>query len=236
MTGTPVTRRIGHKGADAIAPGNTLGSFDAALKAGVDMIEFDVLPANRDGTGELLLAHDYDHIDAAITLEEGLDHLKEIKVDLLVDLKRTGYEDRVVSALRERKLLGRAVVTTMEPASLPILRRLEPTLPIGQSVPKVKRNYLARRGTKLIAGFGVFYLRGTLPRKMARAIHAGRIDAVSAHYSVVTPRFVRAVHLAGGQIYVWTVDNARDITHFAAMDADGVITNDPRLFDGAGGG
>ena len=37
-------RRVGHKGADLIAPGNTAASFDAALAAGVDMIEFDVLP------------------------------------------------------------------------------------------------------------------------------------------------------------------------------------------------
>ncbi|MGI8622956.1 MAG: glycerophosphodiester phosphodiesterase family protein, partial [Solirubrobacteraceae bacterium] len=36
--------RVGHKGADLLAPGNTLASFDAALAAGVDMIEFDVLP------------------------------------------------------------------------------------------------------------------------------------------------------------------------------------------------
>jgi glycerophosphoryl diester phosphodiesterase len=200
------------------------------------MIEFDVLSENRDGTGELLLAHDYVHVDGAITLDEGLDHLAATKVDLLVDLKRTGYEDRVVAALRKRKLLKRVLVTTMEPASLPVLRELEPKLPIGQSVPKVRRNYLARRTLKLLAGVGVFYLRGSLPRKLAKAIHAGKIDAVSAHYSVVTPRFVRAVHLAGGQIYVWTVDDARDIAHFTAMDADGIITNDPRLFDGADGG
>ena len=230
------TRRIGHKGADAIAPGNTLASFVAAADAGVDMIEFDVLPENPDGTGELYLAHDYEHLDGAPTFEEGLDHLAATKIDLLVDLKRKGYEDRVVAALRKHELLERVVVTTMEPSSLPILRRLEPKLPIGQSVPKVKRNYLARRATKLIASIGVYYLRGTLPRKMAKAIGAGRIDAVSAHYSVVTPRFVRAVHLAGGQLYVWTVDDQRDIAHFTAMDVDGVITNDPRLFDDAGGG
>ena len=52
-------KRIGHKGADLIAPGNTLESFDAALAAGVDMVEFDVLPEHLDGTGRLLLAHDY---------------------------------------------------------------------------------------------------------------------------------------------------------------------------------
>ncbi|HEX6390194.1 MAG TPA: glycerophosphodiester phosphodiesterase family protein, partial [Solirubrobacteraceae bacterium] len=52
-------RRIGHKGADHIAPGNTIASFQAALAHGVDMIEFDVLSEHADGTGRVLLAHDY---------------------------------------------------------------------------------------------------------------------------------------------------------------------------------
>ena len=36
-------KRIGHKGADAIRPGNTLESFEAAVAAGAEMIELDVL-------------------------------------------------------------------------------------------------------------------------------------------------------------------------------------------------
>jgi glycerophosphoryl diester phosphodiesterase len=56
----PALKRIGHKGADLIAPGNTLASFDAALAAGVDMVEFDVLTEHRDGTGRLVLAHDFE--------------------------------------------------------------------------------------------------------------------------------------------------------------------------------
>ena len=60
VRGMPALKRIGHKGADLIAPGNTLASFDAALAAGVDMVEFDVLPEHRDGTGRLVLAHDFE--------------------------------------------------------------------------------------------------------------------------------------------------------------------------------
>ena len=36
-------RLVGHKGADLIAPGNTLESFAAAVAAGVDTVELDVL-------------------------------------------------------------------------------------------------------------------------------------------------------------------------------------------------
>ena len=45
-------RRIGHKGADLIVPGNTPASFDAALAHGVDMIEFDVLPEHQHDAGD----------------------------------------------------------------------------------------------------------------------------------------------------------------------------------------
>src|SRR5207248_7287692 len=96
-------RRVGHKGADLIAPGNTFASFDAALEAGVDMIEFDVL-AER-GSDRLLLAHDYE--DAArrstVTFEEALSYLMDEPFDGIafdVDLKLPGYEQPVVDALR----------------------------------------------------------------------------------------------------------------------------------------
>jgi glycerophosphoryl diester phosphodiesterase len=47
----------------------------------------------------------------------------------------------------------------------------------------------------------------------------------------VSRRLVNAVHAAGGQLYVWTVDHAPTIWRLEALGVDGVITNDPRLFD-----
>src|SRR5438270_6479648 len=95
-------RRVGHKGADLIAPGNTRASFDAALAAGVDMIEFDVLPERRGQ--RLLLTHDYDDAGRRepLTLEQGLAHLAGEPfegVELDVDVKLPGYERAVVHAL-----------------------------------------------------------------------------------------------------------------------------------------
>jgi glycerophosphoryl diester phosphodiesterase len=232
-------RRIGHKGADHIAPGNTTASFDAALAHGCDMVEFDVLPErSEDGeyTGRLVLAHDFK--DAAkrtpLTLEEGLDHLNSrpfTGVELDVDLKTHGYEERVISALRERGLEQRTLISTMETVSLPLLRAASETVRIGWSVPKVKRNYLANPATKPLALATVAVLRRTVPRTIVGAMRAGEIDAVMSHFSLVTPHFVRAVRRAGGELYVWTVDDAARIRHFERMGVTGVITNDPRLFD-----
>jgi glycerophosphoryl diester phosphodiesterase len=233
-------RRIGHKGADHIAPGNTLASFDAALAHGCDMVEFDVLPerdeASGEYTGRLVLAHDFK--DAArrdaLTLEEGLDHLAGqafAQVELDVDLKTHGYEERVIAALRERGMESRTLISTMEVVSLPVLRRASRDVRIGWSVPKVKRNYLAHPATKPLALATVQILRRTVPRAVTRAMRAGEIDAVMSHFSLVTPHFVRAVRRAGGELYVWTVDDAQRIRRFERMGVTGVITNDPRLFD-----
>jgi glycerophosphoryl diester phosphodiesterase len=60
---------------------------------------------------------------------------------------------------------------------------------------------------------------------------AGRFDAIMAHWRVVTRALVRAVEQGGGELYVWTVDDRRMIRRLTEMGVDGIITNDPRLFN-----
>ncbi len=229
------TRRIGHKGADHIAPGNTLASFDAGLAAGADMIEFDVLSEHQDGTGRLLLAHD--HRDAArrtpLELDAGLAHFASeayAGVELDVDLKLGGYEERVVAALRAHGLAERALISSMEPESLRAIRTLAPAVRLGWSVPKVRRNYLAHPATRPLALAALMYARRTLPPRLATAIREGRIEAVMAHWSLVTPAFWATIRDAGGELYVWTVDDAERIAELEELGVTGIISNDPRLF------
>jgi glycerophosphoryl diester phosphodiesterase len=223
--------RVGHKGADHVAPGNTVESFEAALEHGVDMIEFDVL---RTRDGRLVLAHDYE--DAArrecLTLEEGLDHFAGeayAGVELDVDMKLPGYEREVVDGLAARGLTDRSLVSTMYVESLDELGRLAPGLRRGWSVPRVRRDYT--RGPWRLAAHAVGAgMRARLPRQAAARIRAKGCEAIMCHRLLASARLVRAVREAGGQLYVWTVDDARDIARLEAMGVDGVITNDPRLF------
>jgi glycerophosphoryl diester phosphodiesterase len=227
-------RRVGHKGADHIAPGNTAASFDAALAHGVDMIEFDVLPEDiddREGS-RLLLSHDYDHdLSAALTLEQGLAHLATSDVDLDVDLKLPGYEARVVEALRAHGLVERALVSSTFMRSLVALRALEPRLRLGWSVPRARRDYTQSRLWMLPAYALVARIRRRLPAIARGHLEARRCDAIMAHWRLVSPALVRAVAEAGGELYVWTVDDAARIRALEALGVTGVITNDPRLFD-----
>jgi glycerophosphoryl diester phosphodiesterase len=224
-------KRVGHKGADLVAPGNTLESFQAALAADVDMIEFDVL---RLRDGRLVLAHDY--ADAARrvppTLEEGLAHFAGeayAGVELDVDMKLPGYEREVAEGLRRHGLTDRALVSSMYLESLDRLGELAPGLRRGWSVPRVKRDY-----TRSLLAPGAYALvrvaRLVLPGRAAKMIRAGRFEAVMAHSLLVSRGLVSAVQDAGGQLYVWTVDDRRRIERLEALGVDGVITNDPRLF------
>jgi glycerophosphoryl diester phosphodiesterase len=227
VSGVSPLRRIGHQGADHIAPGNTAASFDAALAAGVDMIEFDVLPGD---SGRLLLAHDREHLDGAMTLEEGLAHLAPTEVELDVDLKLPGYEARVVEALRGHGLVERSLVSTQYMRSLVAIRALEPALRLGWSVPRVRRDYTSSPLLALPAYALLSRMRLRLPPAARRHLAEGRCDAVMAHWKLVTRRLVRTVAEAGGELYVWTVDDAARIRALEGMGVTGVITNDPRLF------
>jgi len=233
-------RRVGHKGADHIAPGNTPASFDAALAHGVDMIEFDVLPEryHDPANSRLVLSHDYKHdLAHATTLEQGLDHLAGsafADVGLDVDLKLPGYEERVLRALADRALLGRSLISTMYPESLDRIRRLEPGVRVGWSIPKARRDYTDSALFKVPALAALAVGRRIAPVSAAAAIRSGRCHAFMVFWRLVTPKLVEAVQDAGGEVYVWTVDDARRIQAFEAMGVDGVITNDPRLFGGGG--
>ncbi len=62
--------RIGHRGAATLAPENTLESFRAAVEAGVDLVEFDVIAG---AGGRLVVAHGLRDVGPATpTLDEAL--------------------------------------------------------------------------------------------------------------------------------------------------------------------
>jgi glycerophosphoryl diester phosphodiesterase len=233
-------RRVGHMGAAHIAPGNTFASFAAALAAGVDAIEFDVISEHPDGSGELLLAHDFEDATsrAAHTLDEGLTHFAAsgapyLGIDFIVDLKTAGYEERVATAIERHGLGARSLVSTMEESSLALLRERHPQIRLGWSVPRLQRDPLRN---PIVAGPAfvlMHYMRSALPSVAANRIRRGEIDALMAHWRLATPRMARCIREAGGELYVWTVDDGRRIAGLERMGVTGVISNDPRLFDGA---
>lgn len=233
--------RIGHKGADALVPGNTVASFVRAVEVGVDLIEFDVLwtpdgdPRRPGGTQiPLVVAHDWDAAAAGPvpTLDEALaaftrPPLDRVRINL--DLKLPGREDEIVALLRDHGLIERASVSTMEIPALERIGSLAPELPRGWTVPRVTRDWTSKRLLRPVVLAGASVLRRRLPGTVAAGIRRLGAGSVWAFHGIVTPRLVEAVHGAGADINVWTVDHPGEVARFRAMGVDGIVSNDPRL-------
>jgi glycerophosphoryl diester phosphodiesterase len=145
-------------------------------------------------------------------------------------VKIPGYELRVVEALREHGLIERTIVSGMYEQALARIRAAEPALRLGLSVPRVRRDYTTDMLTAIPALAMLSGYRALLPGRARTVLREGRADAIMAHWRVVTPRLLAAVQENGGELYVWTVDDAARIARLTAMGVDGIITNDPRLF------
>jgi glycerophosphoryl diester phosphodiesterase len=225
------TLRFGHMGAHAIVPGNTLASIEHAAQLGVDVVEFDAFP---DGYGGVRVAHDPLDLAGrpdAPTLAVVLDRLCQADLAHLainLDLKVVGDERQVVDELRDRGMVDRVLISSMEQGSLRALRRIDPGVRIGRSVPHVTKDYYSNLLTRPAVIAMVLAARRYLPPIVVADLREGRIDAVMAHWSLVTPAFARRV-LAHGELYVWTVNDARRIAAMRALGVTGVTSDDPRL-------
>jgi len=248
----PSLLRIGHKGADAIAPGNTLASFRAAVDAGVDIVELDVLRPRGDfgaadewrrapggparGSGPLLVAHDWAAAAGGEppTLADALaaftrPPLDGVRIDL--DLKIAGREDEVATALRDHGLVDRAMVSGMEMDGLRWMAANAQDVRLGWTVPRLTKDWRKRPGVALALPAWRAIMQRRLPGVATRGVPALRAWAVWVYHPLVTPRLVAAGRSGGFEVIAWTVDTATRMRELAAMGVAGIVTNDPRLFD-----
>ena len=209
--------RIGHGGASALAPANTLASFDAALEVGVDMVEFDV----REWRGELVLAHTVLHArrGGSVRLQDALAHLagrRFAEVGLNVDVKHVGCEAVLLDGLRHARLLERSLLSSQVPAVLDRLREREPRARLGISVGgRVAR--LSRRW-------------GDWRTHVLSGLASRRWDALMAQHRLIDPTLLQHVVDRDGRLYAWTVNERAAIQSLRGLGVHGITTADPRLF------
>ena len=212
-----ICQRIGHGGASALSPANTLASFDAACEIGVDMVEFDV----RAWDGELVLAHTVLHARRGgnVFLQQALAHLSGRRfgdVGLNVDVKHAGCEPMLLDRLRAAGLLERTLISSQLPGVLDRVRALEPRACVGISIggrlARLSQRWRDWRAVAL-AGLG-----------------SGRWDALMAQHKLVDDALLGEVIARGGRLYAWTVNERSAIARLQALGVHGIATADPRLF------
>lgn len=241
--------RIGHRGAAALAPENTLGSFRAALEAGVDLIEFDVLELRG---GELVLAHSDDLAEVSHgaargkVRERGLAGLREVAPELPtleealgffaeeatetgvhVDLKSAGAALRVAELIRRYGLRERTLVSSFHFRALRALAGAEPGLRTALTFP---RSVLGLDDGGPPARAGLLVLRAALPALVGPLLAAARARDLALHEAVVSAAAVRRAHARGAAVVAWTVDRPEELARVEAAGVDAVVTNDPAIF------
>lgn len=233
-------RLVGHKGADAIAPGNTLESFRAAAEQGVDTVELDVLwlpdaHLPMEERHPLVVAHDWEDAGRRrpLLLGEALDAfleppLERLEIDL--DVKLPGREEELVEAVKARGLTERAMVSTMEMYTLKRIAELAPELRRGWTYPKVSRDWSAKRWARGPVLAAMVAMRHRLPGLAAQRLPKLGVEAMWVYHPLVTARLARICDLAGVELIAWTVDDLARMRKLRAAGVDGLCSNDPRLF------
>ncbi len=204
---------------------NSLAGIEAALAAGLDGLELDVISAG----GRLVLAHSPKELEpGAPTLDEALALAGDAIV--LVDLKQARIEAAVVDALRGRE---RSVVCALEAEWLRTVRRLEPSLPTSLSYP-ADRFGVSKRGLPgPVLGATVATLRTALPYRIERKLGRAWADAATLHHLVLSRRTVERCHARGFAVIAWTVNDPAELERMTALGVDGVVTDDPGVFERA---
>lgn len=220
---------VGHRGAAALAPENTIRSIALALELGCDLVEVDVLRLD----GGLVLAHSAAEVPTElVTLDDALDFLTGGTCGIQLDLKARGAEAEIVEALRRRDLVERAVVSTFRAATLRVLHALEPGLRLGLTYPEDRFGVSKRRAFAPLVGSGLSMLRAALPRRIAWMLGAAEATAAMLQWQVVTEPVVERCHAIGAAVFAWTVPSREAMQALDELGVDGVIADDPGIFAG----
>jgi glycerophosphoryl diester phosphodiesterase len=209
---------------------------------GVDTIELDVLwtldghpRITADERTPLIVAHDWHDAGRRepLTLGQALDAfaaapLDHVEIDL--DIKLPGREEEIVAALRERGLLERAMVSTMELSTLARIGELEPGLRRGWTYPKVTKDWASKRWAKAPMLGALAWMRQRLPGLAARELPKMGVEAMWVYHPLVSRQLAKITDLAGVELIAWTVDDLSRMNKLVAAGVDGICSNDPRLF------
>lgn len=243
---------VAHRGASAYAPENTVAAVREGIAMDGDLIELDV---QRSSDGELVLMHDTNlarttdveqvfpgrtpwrvgdftyeemlRLDAGSwkspdyageripTLSDAIEVIRPSRAGLLLEIKAPqlypGIEAEVAEEMRtfpgyvdSATAAGRLVVQSFSFDSMRAYAALEPAVPVG--------------------------LLGTPARDQLPAL-AEFADQVNPNHRSVDSSYVAAVHEAGMECLVWTVDAPADMNRAIDLGADGVITNRPDVLE-----
>jgi len=216
--------KIGHRGARAYEPENTLRSFREAIELGVDAVELDV---RKTKDGKVVVIHDakvdkttngkgsvseltLDEIKQLVaekgekvpTLEEALDFLDR-KVKIIMELKETGFEEEVLRQIRGRGLGSNVVIVSFIEEALRRVREIDEEVETG-----------------------LIYVRHKNPIRAALDLKASYLLPL---YRFTHTADVKQAHDNGLKVIVWTINNPEEVPQYIKKGVDGIASDRPDI-------
>ena len=221
---------IGHRGANSIAPENTLKSFQKAIDLGADYIEFDI---HQSKDGEIVIMHDANTY--AITGNKGLikkmtlTELKKLdcgegeriptlleliriakgKIGLQIEIKAKNLAENLVKILRKEDLVETSIISSFLHDELLKLQKIEPKLKLATLEP-------------IITGWSKNWEYHS--EILNKAID-NNYFAIQPRYNLVNQELINHAHKNNIKVNIWTVNSKAAMKKFIQMGVDGIITD-----------
>lgn len=217
---------IGHRGAAAYAPENTLASFAKAMELGVKHIELDVYRVES----ELLVFHD----DRLERTTNGSGYLHHYSLSELRKLN-AGQGQQIPTLQEVFELVDKSAAINIE------LKGAHTAAPVADFIRRAISNGW-RREQILVSSFNhreLKQLRMLDPDIMLGALmvalpvddaaFATALGAYSVHLSqeFIDTRFIADAHARGLKVYVFTANHSEDIQRMIALGVDGIFSDFP---------
>lgn len=219
---------IGHRGAKAYAPENTLLAFQKAIEMNVDGIELDVHVCK---TGEIVVIHDYtvDRTTNGIGLVNDLsfEKIKRLRINDLYEiptlievLELTNQKCLINIELKGKEMTpavlaliafytdeknwkySQFLVSSFDWVSLLDIHLLNSKIPLG---------VLTEYDLNLAFAFAKFI--------NAKSIHS--------YYHLLTKENTAQMQVDGLQVFAWTVNEPEDIHKIKSFNVNGIISDYP---------
>lgn len=216
--------KVGHRGARAYRPENTLSSFKKAIELGVDAVELDVRKTKDD---EIVVIHDADvkrttsgsglvsdltlqqiksfsteKNEKIPTLAEALDFIDK-KVRVFIELKEMGFEEQVISIVKMKGLVKNVVIVSFLEDALRKVRELDPEIETG-----------------------LIYAKHKNPLKAALEL---KLQWLLAFYKFTHTANVQKAHENGLKVLVWTVNTPEEVAEMKKKGVDAVASDKPDI-------
>lgn len=216
------------------APENTLLAFANAIAAGASHVETDV-QASRDGVS--VICHDGDlsrvasraervgalsfaelaEIDLGdgqhfVSLAEALAAFPDTRFN--IDVKDAAAVAPTAAAVRAAGATHRVLITSFSERRRRETALLLPGVASSASAPRFTLALLA-------AKLGL----SPVVRRALRGVSAVQVPQKAGPIRVTTPRVIRAMHRAGVEVHVWTVNDEREMTALLDLGVDGLVTD-----------